>query len=200
MITIERYAHLVGGLPDGCAHEDGVVDADLPELRRSQSLHHRRQRAYRRRARPTRPSPSWRSPPAALTTSLHAVAPRRDRPAGPDEGHDVKARAYTIPTDAARSRRDADLGCHHHGCRHRRRRRRPGARLDLRGRRRRSMSSRISLRRVVTGGDTTEEIPGWPRRWSGPAATSAGPAWPPAPSPPSTSRSGTSRRACSASR
>ena len=45
VITIDRYAHLVGGARMAADEQHGVVDARLPQLRRPQPLHHRRQRA-----------------------------------------------------------------------------------------------------------------------------------------------------------
>ena len=45
VITIDRYAHLVGGCRMAASPKDGVVDANLPQLRRPQPLYHRRQRA-----------------------------------------------------------------------------------------------------------------------------------------------------------
>ena len=45
VITINRYAHLVGGARMAADEEHGVVDGCLPHLRGAQPLHHRRQRA-----------------------------------------------------------------------------------------------------------------------------------------------------------
>ena len=45
VITIERYAHLVGGARMAADEQHGVVDGDLPQLRRPEPVHHRRQRA-----------------------------------------------------------------------------------------------------------------------------------------------------------
>ena len=45
VITIQRYAHLVGGARMARDERHGVVDRELPQLRGTQPVHHRRQRA-----------------------------------------------------------------------------------------------------------------------------------------------------------
>ena len=45
VITIQRYAHLVGGARMAADESSGVVDRGLPQFRRAQPVHHRRQRA-----------------------------------------------------------------------------------------------------------------------------------------------------------
>ena len=45
VITIDRYAHLVGGARMAADERHGVVDGELPHVRRAQPVHHRRQRA-----------------------------------------------------------------------------------------------------------------------------------------------------------
>ena len=54
VMTIDRYAHLVGGAPHGRRREDGVVDAEHRVFGVAEPLHRRRQRAAHPRARPTR--------------------------------------------------------------------------------------------------------------------------------------------------
>ena len=53
VITINRYAHLVGGARMAADEQHGVVNADSV-VRGAQSLHHRWQRAVPHRAAPTR--------------------------------------------------------------------------------------------------------------------------------------------------
>ena len=45
VITIQRFAHLVGGARMAADERHGVVDGDLPQLRGAQPVPHRRQRA-----------------------------------------------------------------------------------------------------------------------------------------------------------
>ena len=112
---------------------------------------------------------------------------------------DLTARAYTIPTDQPEADGTLDLGRHHHGRRHRHRRRPAGPRLDLR----RARGGRCDQGSAGAGGERRRHAPrflGWPSIWLEPAATWVGPVSPPAPSPRSTSPSGTCGRASSASR
>ena len=53
-MTIQRFAHLVGGCRMATSAEDGVVDAQPAHVRGTQPLHHRRQRAADAGRRPIR--------------------------------------------------------------------------------------------------------------------------------------------------
>ena len=63
VITIQRFAHLVGGARMAADERHGVVDGDLPQLRRAEPLHHRRERAAHPGQRQPRPDHHGRRRP-----------------------------------------------------------------------------------------------------------------------------------------
>ena len=68
-ITINRFAHLVGGCRMAGDETAGVVDRP-PDLRRTEPLSSPTAACCRPRAAPTRPSRSWPSRPAPRSSSL----------------------------------------------------------------------------------------------------------------------------------
>ena len=91
-----------GRLPHGDRRTSRRRRRRPPQLRRAQPLHHRRQRAAHPGCGQSRPSRSWRSRPAAPTTSSRraVVAPRTRRCGAPMTVSNVTARSTrTRPTN-----------------------------------------------------------------------------------------------------
>ena len=189
-VTIERYAHLVGGCRMGATRADGVVDADLAVVRRPEPLRHRRQRAA---------DPGQRQPRAhdhgagrPLRRPAHVGQPRVSAV------HDAIA-CTVMHVDARRQRlhgaaRGAGVGRHlhldgHDGGRRRTVRRRPARpRVHLRHRRVRTVIVTCSHRRWSAPTRSTRLGPG--RRWSRAIRNVGRPGVARWPSPPSTSPCG----------
>ena len=178
VMTIERYAHLVGGARMAARAEDGVVDADHRVFGVAGPLRRRRQRAAHPglgqpgaddhgAGRPGRRPADRRRPrrPGTRGGVMTAREPAIDR--RPD------GRRLPLPDPVARGRRHAGLGRHHR--RHRRGRRAAGApgwagpTAAGRGRR----ADRRRAGRGASAGATPSTSPAPGRRCTGPAATSA---------------------------
>ena len=139
VMTIDRYAHLVGGARMAARAEDGVVDARPPRLRRAEPLRRRRQHAAHpgrgqpgaddhgargpRRRPAHRASAAAGSPNTSCRLGMTATTRRRSR--------GVQTAVYTFPTPEPEADGTLQLGRHHRRHRDPRSRRRDRAGLDL---------------------------------------------------------------------
>ena len=200
VMTIDRYAHLVGGARMAARPEDGVVDAEHRVFGVPNALCRRRQRAaHPGRSQPradhhgpgrARRRPELVTPPAAAHRA--AESPAVSSPA--ESSTTSTSPSITVPTPRTRSRRHPARGTPpppsssmlHAGGRDR-------AGLDLQQPRRRRRHHRRTVADVVTGRDAFDI--GGAMAGDAPqhAATSAPAGWSCRRSAPSTSPGGTSR-------
>ena len=202
VMTIDRYAHLVGGARMAARAEDGVVDRDHRVFGSPEPLHRRRQhpahprrgqpradhhgagRPRRRPAHQPGPARAHRGPDGGTVTSTPAA----------DQRH--RHRGLHLPHPRTGSRRHPAVGRHHRRHRHPRP---PAARPGWAGPTPARPPPRSSTTNSPTPSATATPTTSPPagRRCTGPAATWAPKAWSCRPSAPSTSPGGTSRPACS---